>query len=54
MKYTQTNKQINKQTNTYTQTHIENSNVNQKSNLPDQINFVLHLQFSFGTTFTLI
>ena len=35
MTYTQTNKH------TYTQKSSENSNVNQKSNLADQISFVL-------------
>ena len=33
----------NKQTNTYIQTPSENSDVNQKSNLPDQISIELHL-----------
>ena len=37
MTYTQTNKH------TYTQTPSGNSNVSQKTILPDQIGFVLHL-----------
>ena len=40
-----------KQTHThkYTETPNKNSNVNQRTDLTDQISFLLHLQFSFET-----
>ena len=33
----------------HTQARSENSNVNQESDLPDQISFILHLKLSFET-----